>query len=84
MREVVAVLEHLLEPVDDLQFLEKRFASVQRYGFFLSGLCEDYEVIRLYDAWSSVLASFADGHDAWRWQWSNEIATKNTDSRPVM
>lgn len=60
MREVIAVLEHLLEPVDDLQFLEKRSAPVQRYGFCLSGLCEDYEIIRLYDAWSSVLASFAD------------------------
>jgi hypothetical protein len=60
MREVVAVLKHLLEPVDDLQFLEKRFAFVQRYGFCLSGLREDYEIIRLYDAWSSVLASFAD------------------------
>jgi hypothetical protein len=61
MREVLAVLEHLLEPVDNLQFLEKRFTPVQRYGFCLSGLCEDYETIRLYDALSSVLASFADG-----------------------
>lgn len=56
MREVIAVLEHLLH----LQFLEKKLAPVQRYGFCLSGLCEDYEIIRLYDAWSSILASFAD------------------------
>lgn len=64
-------------------FWKKKFAPVQRYGFCLSGLCEHYEIIRLYDAWSSVLASFADGYETWRWQWSNEIATKKTDSRSV-
>jgi hypothetical protein len=60
MREVIAVLEHLLEPVYDLQFLEKRFALMQTHGFCLSGRFEDYKIIRLYDAWSLVLASFTD------------------------